>query len=149
MARVTVEDCIEKVDSRFDLVLLAAQRARQLSLGEETKLERDNDKSAIIALREIAASTVDPKDLERAIIQSMQNLGESPSNDIEEDTDEDTLLRALTAKFSAEMDDIEDQEDDLLADDDDDDAFAKAFEELADSLPDDLDDDVNIAFDKD
>lgn len=59
MARVTVEDCVEKVPNRFDLVLLAAQRARDIRSGAELTVERDNDKNAVVALREIAEETVD------------------------------------------------------------------------------------------
>ncbi len=59
MARVTVEDCVEKVPNRFELVLLAAQRARNLSRGEELTLDRDNDKNPVVALREIADETLD------------------------------------------------------------------------------------------
>ncbi len=142
MARVTVEDCIEKVDSRFDLVLLAAQRARQLSVGMETKLERENDKFPIIALREIAAGAVDSKELEKQLLKSMQNHDESLFSEKGETT-EDELLRALTEKLSEE-----EAEADGNIDMDDDDAFAKAFEELADSLPDDLDDDLKIEINK-
>lgn len=58
MARITVEDCLENVDNRFDLVLAAAQRARQISLGAEPRLPRENDKPTVIALREIAAGLV-------------------------------------------------------------------------------------------
>lgn len=59
MARVTVEDCVEKVPNRFELVLLAAQRARDIRSGVELTVERDNDKNAVVALREIAEETVD------------------------------------------------------------------------------------------
>lgn len=59
MARVTVEDCVEKVPNRFELVLLAAQRARDIRSGAELTVERDNDKNAVVALREIAEETVD------------------------------------------------------------------------------------------
>ena len=59
MARVTVEDCVERVPNRFELVLFAAQRARNLSRGEELTVERDNDKNPVVALREIADETID------------------------------------------------------------------------------------------
>jgi DNA-directed RNA polymerase subunit omega len=59
MARVTVEDCVQKVPNRFELVLLAAQRARNLSRGEELSIDRDNDKNPVVALREIADDTID------------------------------------------------------------------------------------------
>ncbi len=72
MARVTVEDCIEKVPNRFELVLLAAYRARQISQGAPLTVDRDNDKNSVVALREIAESTVNPDDLEEQLIHSMQ-----------------------------------------------------------------------------
>ncbi|MBN9547128.1 MAG: DNA-directed RNA polymerase subunit omega, partial [Alphaproteobacteria bacterium] len=61
MARVTVEDCVEKVPNRFELVLLAAQRARNISRGEEIQLDRDNDKNPVVALREIADEKLTPE----------------------------------------------------------------------------------------
>ena len=63
MARVTVEDCVDKIPNRFDLVLLAAQRARQISGGADLTIDRDRDKNPVVALREIAEVTVKPKDL--------------------------------------------------------------------------------------
>jgi DNA-directed RNA polymerase subunit omega len=76
MARVTVEDCIVKVPNRFDLVLLAAQRARNISRGEEPTLERDDDKNPVIALREIAEETVELAPLEADLIKSLQRAPE-------------------------------------------------------------------------
>jgi DNA-directed RNA polymerase subunit omega len=70
MARVTVEDCILRVPNRFELVLLAAQRARNISRGEELTVERDNDKNPVVALREIAEGTVDLKSLEADLIKA-------------------------------------------------------------------------------
>ena len=72
MARVTVEDCIDKVDNRFDLVLLAAHRARQISQGAPITIDRDNDKNPVVALREIADQTLAPGDLEEDLIHSLQ-----------------------------------------------------------------------------
>ena len=72
MARVTVEDCIDKVDNRFDLVLLASHRARMISSGAQITLDRDNDKNPVVALREIAEQTVSPEDL----IHSLQRYVE-------------------------------------------------------------------------
>jgi DNA-directed RNA polymerase subunit omega len=70
MARVTVEDCILQVPNRFELVLLAAQRARNISRGEELTVDRDNDKNPVVALREIAARTVDLAALEADLIKA-------------------------------------------------------------------------------
>jgi len=74
MARVTVEDCIEKVPNRFDLVLLAAQRARQISGGSELTIDRDRDKNPVVALREIADGTVRPDVLVERIVQGMMKV---------------------------------------------------------------------------
>ena len=77
MARVTVEDCIEKISNRFDLVLTAAQRARNIQKGELLTIDRDDDKNPVIALREIADETIDINQIEDRIIQSMQRFNES------------------------------------------------------------------------
>ena len=77
MARVTVEDCIEKIPNRFDLVLTAAQRARNIQKGELLTIDRDEDKNPVIALREIADETIDIHHIEDRIIQSMQRFNES------------------------------------------------------------------------
>lgn len=72
MARVTVEDCIDKLPNRFELVLLAAHRARLISQGAPITVERDNDKNPVVALREIADETIVPEDLREEYIHSMQ-----------------------------------------------------------------------------
>ena len=72
MARVTVEDCIDKLPNRFELVLLAAYRARTISQGAPITVERDNDKNPVVALREIADETIVPEDLREEYIHSMQ-----------------------------------------------------------------------------
>ena len=74
MARVTVEDCVDKIPNRFDLVLFAAQRARQVSGGAELTIDRDRDKNPVVALREIAEQTVKPRDLQEAVIGGMQKV---------------------------------------------------------------------------
>ena len=74
MARVTVEDCVDKIPNRFDLVLLAAQRARQISGGAELTIDRDRDKNPVVALREIADETVTPDDLSEAVVQTLQRV---------------------------------------------------------------------------
>ena len=76
MARVTVEDCIDKVDNRFDLVLLASHRARMISSGSQITVDRDNDKNPVVALREIAEKTVSPEDLKEDLIHSLQKYVE-------------------------------------------------------------------------
>lgn len=76
MARVTVEDCIEKIQNRFDLVLLAAHRARSISGGAQLLVDRDNDKNPVVALREIAEEVVAPDVLEESMISGLQRVGE-------------------------------------------------------------------------
>src|SRR6266849_9759826 len=76
MARVTVEDCIDKVENRFDLVLLASHRARMISSGSQITLDRDNDKNPVVALREIAEKTISPEDLKEDLIHSLQKYVE-------------------------------------------------------------------------
>ena len=84
MARVTVEDCIDKVENRFDLVLLASHRARMISSGSQITVDRDNDKNPVVALREIAEQTVRPKNLEESIVSNLQKV----RIDEEDETDE-------------------------------------------------------------
>src|SRR3546814_18679022 len=74
MARVTVEDCVDKIPNRFDLVLLSAHRAREISGGSELTVDRDRDKNPVVALREIAEQTIRPKDLQETLVGSMQKV---------------------------------------------------------------------------
>ena len=83
MARVTVEDCVERVPNRFELVLLAAQRARNISRGEELTLDRDNDKNPVVALREIAEETIELPKLEQDLIKSLSRSPEPEPADEE------------------------------------------------------------------
>ncbi len=83
MARVTVEDCVEKVPNRFELVLLAAQRARNLSRGEELTIDRDDDKNPVVALREIADETVPLEKLEQDLVKSLSRAPEPEPADEE------------------------------------------------------------------
>lgn len=76
MARVTVEDCIVQIPNRFELVLLAAQRARNIGRGEEMTVERDNDKNPVVALREIAETTIDLAAVEADLVKSLQRAPE-------------------------------------------------------------------------
>ncbi|MEQ9226856.1 MAG: DNA-directed RNA polymerase subunit omega [Parvibaculum sp.] len=83
MARVTVEDCVDKVPNRFELVLLAGHRARAMSAGAELTVERDNDKNPVVALREIAEKTIMPEDLREDLIGSMQSRVETEEPEVE------------------------------------------------------------------
>ena len=86
MARVTVEDCIEKVPNRFSLVLLAAHRARGISAGSPLLVDRDNDKNPVVALRELADDVVDPEELKERLITTLQRVAERSEAEEEEET---------------------------------------------------------------
>lgn len=74
MARITVEDCIDKVDTRFELVMLASQRARKIGTGSPLTVDRDNDKNTVVALREISEETLTPESLKEDLTQSHQRI---------------------------------------------------------------------------
>ena len=84
MARVTVEDCVDKVENRFELILVASHRARMISSGAKITVERDNDKNPVVALREIAETTVSPGDLKEDLIHSLQKYVEVDEAEPEE-----------------------------------------------------------------
>ncbi|GMM61317.1 DNA-directed RNA polymerase subunit omega [Novosphingobium pituita] len=84
MARVTVEDCVDKVPNRFDLVLLAAERARAISGGAELTLDRDRDKNPVVALREIAEENIRPAVLKENLIQSLQRVLPDDDDEVDE-----------------------------------------------------------------
>ena len=102
MARVTVEDCIDKVENRFDLVLLASHRARTISSGEQITIDRDNDKNPVVALREIAETTVSPDDLKEELVHSLQKYVE-----VDEPEPETVPLIGATAGATVDADDTE------------------------------------------
>lgn len=102
MARVTVEDCVDKVDNRFELVLLAAQRARGISNGAELLVDRDNDKNPVVSLREIADEHLKPEDLKEALISSFQRRVER--DEPEEDDLAERMRRELAAMNSGDTD---------------------------------------------
>lgn len=90
MARVTVEDCVDKVPNRFELVMLAAHRAREIAAGGHPTLPRDNDKNPVVALREIAEETQSAEDLRERMVESLQTQ-------IEIDEPEEDAMALLTA----------------------------------------------------
>lgn len=98
MARVTVEDCIDKVENRFELVLLAGHRARQISQGASITIPRDNDKNPVVALREIADESLAPEDLKEDLIHSLQKHVEvdEPEAEAEVITDQTTAAATET-----------------------------------------------------
>lgn len=96
MARVTVEDCVENVPNPFDLTILAAQRTRQISAGSPLTVDRDNDKTTVVALREIAADTIDLDELQDVAIASMQKY-------LPSDEPEDELMDLLAEESQEEV----------------------------------------------
>jgi len=86
MARVTVEDCVEKIDNRFNLVLLAAHRARAISSGSSILVDRDNDKNPVVSLREIADGVLEPGTLTESLIASLQRVDERTEAEEEAET---------------------------------------------------------------
>ncbi len=99
MARVTVEDCILKVPNRFDLVMVASQRAREISSGSALTVERDNDKNPVVALREIAEATVNTGDIEESLIRSLQKNVES-DEPVEETVDMAAMQQEMTLQMA-------------------------------------------------
>ena len=97
MARVTVEDCIDKIENRFDLVLLAAHRARLISSGQQILVDRDRDKNPVVALREIAETALPPEDLSEDFIHSLQRH-------VEVDEPEAEAAPALTPATGVDFD---------------------------------------------
>jgi DNA-directed RNA polymerase subunit omega len=105
MARVTVEDCVEKIPNRFELVAIAAQRARHISAGAALTIERDNDKNPVISLREIADETVDIKELKEDLIKSLQRHVDQ--DEPEDDLVDDLAIRQEMGAGSASDNEIE------------------------------------------
>ena len=99
MARVTVEDCIDKIDNRFELVLLASHRARLISSGAPITIDRDNDKNPVVALREIADERFSPEDMKEDLIHSLQKHVE-----VDEPEPEAVPAMAPSSKMSADAD---------------------------------------------
>jgi len=111
MARITVEDCIDKFDSRFELVLVASNRARKLHSGEEPTVERDNDKNTVIALREIADETISAEVFKQDLVEEYQTVSPIDEEELalefnEENTDDEPDSEKLS-KVSAETDETE------------------------------------------
>ena len=98
MARVTVEDCVDKVTNRFELVLTAAHRSRQISAGAPLEVERDNDKNAVVSLREIAEEKVFADDLKESMISGLRKVVES---DEAEEVDMDILMAGMENQVSS------------------------------------------------
>lgn len=113
MARVTVEDCIDKVENRFELVLLASHRARLISSGSPITVDRDRDKNPVVALREIADQTIAPADLKEQLIHSMQKYVE-----VDEPEAEAVPMLSNTAAAAAGSDSDTDVQFDRMSEED-------------------------------
>ncbi len=118
MARVTVEDCVTRVPNRFELVMLAAQRGRNISAGAPLTLDRDNDKNAVVALREIAEAKVDLMELENSLIRGLQTMVEA-----DEPEDDEIDLLPMSEEIGEERGEVraaeELKEDELHYEDED------------------------------
>jgi DNA-directed RNA polymerase subunit omega len=115
MARVTVEDCIDKVPNRFELVLLAAHRARTVSAGAPISIARDNDKASVVALREIAGRTISTEDLKEDLIHSLQKQAEIDEPEQEatppaSSTDHPNIVATVDSQRDAEFDRLTEEE---------------------------------------
>lgn len=116
MARITVEDCINKFPSRFELVLVASQRARKLHSGDEPTVDRDKDKNTVIALREIADSTISVENMKENLIQEYQTvtISDEEEENLELDSNEDDKIEKnsnISQQFEDEMKDLIKSED--------------------------------------
>ncbi len=156
MARVTVEDCITKIPNRFELVMVAAQRAKDISSGAKLTVEKDNDKNGVIALREIAEDKISVEDIQKSLVTSMQKYTEI------QETEEEELEIIAAEKELADLDEeflntaIEDAAVDAQVknDDEDFDIGDELYEEgdlsdVDDFVDDDLDDDFDDFSDED
>ncbi len=151
MARVTVEDCIDKIPNRYELLMVAAQRAKDLSAGAPMTVEKDNDKNPVIALREIAENTVNIEELQRSLVMGLQKYVEVEEPEEEEleilaaekelsDLDEQFSAVSLEAGDLDNSMQIHDNDDtaDLDAETDDDLALDDVDDEALDDIADDL-----------
>ena len=150
MARVTVEDCVVKVPNRFELVLLAAQRAREITSGAPLSIDRDDDKNPVVALREIADETVALDHLKSSVVRGMQKHVEIDEPEESHELELDTALFGISAPAGALMDeeleaDAEDTEDPEDAEEGNEDEEALPAETAADLAQ--LDEDDELAED--
>ena len=105
MARVTVEDCIEKIPNRFELVLTAGQRARAIQKGDNLTIDRNNDKNPVVALREIAAETIDKEKVQDAIIRGLQRLNEREEEMLSDEAADEARaeMDSLSAQYEGDL----------------------------------------------
>ena len=119
MARVTVEDCVLQIPNRFELVMLAAQRSRDISAGAPLSLDRDNDKNPVVALREIAETTLDLEVLRNALIKGLQKVPEA--DEPEEEIVDFLATEQDLARDAAAGEDVREDALSMVGDDEDDD----------------------------
>ncbi|MEM7493568.1 MAG: DNA-directed RNA polymerase subunit omega [Pseudomonadota bacterium] len=114
MARVTVEDCVEQIPNRFELIILAAQRARMIREGSPLTVDRDNDKDPVVSLREIADKTIDLKVVKESLVSDLQEVRPGEEEEREQDrialesgptATEDDVMRAYQAELESGRDD--------------------------------------------
>ena len=105
MARVTVEDCIEKIPNRFELVLTAGQRARAIQKGENLTIDRDNDKNPVVALREIAAETIDKHRIQDSIVRGLQRLNQQEEEIVSDEASDEARFEmdALASQYESDL----------------------------------------------
>lgn len=136
MARVTVEDCIRKVNNRFELVMLAAQRARRIGSGAGLTVDRDNDKNPVVALREIADETIDVAELQEELVQSQQRVIEmDDSDDVIEMMEGEEEWNSIVDQVAAEERKKAMSDDDFDGAFDDDEDDEPSLEDLAGGAP--------------
>ncbi len=140
MARVTVEDCIDKIPNRYELLMVAAQRAKDIAAGAPLTVDRDNDKNSVVALREIAAETVSIEELQRSLVMGLQKYVE-----VEEPEEEELEIMAA----ERELADLDEQFSGLISQDElkdsmqihgEDDSLDMEADAEGDEMSDDLDD---------
>lgn len=133
MARVTVEDCVDKITNRFELVMIAAQRARKIGSGASLTVPRDNDKNPVVALREIAEQTVDIENLKEELVRSHQRMVAFEEEDETIDLMDGEEEWNAIARKQAEKDGM--YADDIIDDEDDEDDSEPSLEDLAGGAP--------------
>lgn len=129
MARVTVEDCVDKIENRFELVMVAAQRARKIGSGAALTIERDKDKNPVVALREIAGETVDLENLKEELVRSHQRMVAFEQEDEQIDLMDGEEEWGTIARKQSEAEGMYADED--FPDDDDEDDEEPSLEDLA------------------
>ena len=130
MARITVEDCIDKFESRFELVLVASNRARKIHSGEEPTVEKDNDKNTVIALREIADETISVDDFKQSLVEEYQTISpideedlsleyndENTNEDFTNETESEVSIKSAETEIPKELTEDIEKKDDKISED--------------------------------